>query len=120
MKPTPRESAAVQRLAECLMECAIAFDEGSAIRWEARNRPATAQLERTIPPNRDPTDQPLLLNAREAAKYLSISTGSLRNKTAPRGPFPVVRIGSAVRYPLAGLKEAVNKMQSKPREESVP
>jgi excisionase family DNA binding protein len=54
-----------------------------------------------------PNTQPrLLLTTQEAAQALAVSTRTLWNLTAPRGPIPAVRLdGSrAVRYSLAALE----------------
>ena len=53
----------------------------------------------------------LLLDAREAAAALSISTRSLWSITHPRGPVPVVRIGSRVLYSVADLQAAIERMK---------
>jgi len=44
---------------------------------------------------------------------LAVSTKTLFNKTAPRGPIPVVKIGAAVRYRLADL-DAFAASQARP------
>jgi len=46
----------------------------------------------------------LLLNAREAAKALSICPKTLWSMTAPRGDLPSVRIGRRVLYDPADLQ----------------
>lgn len=55
-----------------------------------------------------PISDPLALRPREAAKALSISTRTLWELTAPRGPIPCVRIGQGKRqsvlYPVAELE----------------
>jgi hypothetical protein len=57
-----------------------------------------------------PTDlpAPLALRPREAAKALGISTRTLWQLTAPRGPIPCVRIGPgrrrSVLYPVVKLQ----------------
>jgi hypothetical protein len=58
--------------------------------------------------------RPLLLNARHAAKSLSISVGTLRNLTAPRGPIPVVKIGARVCYAVPDLERAIEALKVKP------
>jgi hypothetical protein len=51
----------------------------------------------------------LLLNAKEAAKALRISTRLLWDLTRPRGPIPCIRLGSRVLYPVAGLSEFITR-----------
>lgn len=50
------------------------------------------------------TPTKLLLSAREAAKALSISEKSLWLYSSPRGPIPVVRLGSRVLYDPRDLR----------------
>lgn len=58
--------------------------------------------------------KPMLLNARQAAKNLSISPGTLFNLTAPRGPIPAVKIGSRVCYAVSDLERAIETLKVKP------
>jgi hypothetical protein len=58
--------------------------------------------------------KPLLLNARQAAKSLSISSGTLWHMTAPRGPIPAVKIGARVCYAVADLERVVETLKVKP------
>ena len=51
-----------------------------------------------------PDTQRILLRPREAAARLSISERQLWAHTQPRGPIPVIRIGSSVRYNDEALK----------------
>jgi predicted DNA-binding transcriptional regulator AlpA len=53
----------------------------------------------------------LLLRPREAAHVLSISERLLWSMTAPRGPIPVVRIGSAVRYSAEAIRDWISARQ---------
>ncbi len=62
----------------------------------------------------------LLLNSKDAAAYLSIGARTLWEMTAPRGPVPVVRLGTAVRYPVADLKALIETMRIMPRKDSLP
>lgn len=57
--------------------------------------------------------KPLLLNARQAAKSLSISSGTLWHITAPRGPIPAVKIGARVCYAVADLERAIETLKVK-------
>ena len=55
-------------------------------------------------PTAKPDEQRILLRPREAAVRLAISERQLWNFTQPRGPIPVIRIGSCVRYSTEALK----------------
>ncbi len=55
-------------------------------------------------PAKTPKPAPLALRPREAAKALGIGVRLLWDQTAPRGPIPCVRLGSAVIYPVALLQ----------------
>ncbi len=68
------------------------------------------------PPRTQASDEarPLLLDARQAAKSLSISKGTLFNLTAPRGPIPAVKIGARVCYAVTDLERAIEKLKVKP------
>lgn len=58
--------------------------------------------------------KPMLLNARQAAKSLSISPGTLFNLTAPRGPIPVVKIGTRTCYAVRDPEAAIARLKVKP------
>jgi excisionase family DNA binding protein len=68
--------------------------------------------------NSPPTVPPLLVDAREAARLLSISPRALWQLTN-QGDMPVIRIGRAVRYDVAALgrwvAEATAKLQKRGR-----
>ena len=55
-----------------------------------------------------PTDFPLALRPRDAAKALGVSPRTLWSLSAPRGPLPCLRIGPGKRqtvlYPVAELQ----------------
>ena len=53
---------------------------------------------------------PLLLDAKAAAKALSISERTLWGLTEPRGPIRCIRIGRAVRYSPGELWEDVARL----------
>ena len=61
--------------------------------------------------------KPLLLNAQQAAKSLSISRGTLFNLTAPRGPIPSVKLGARVCYAVSDLERAVEALKAMPHRE---
>ena len=54
-----------------------------------------------------PTIPQLLLSAREASRALGISERSLWASTQPRGPIPVVRLGSRVLYSVESLRRII-------------
>jgi predicted DNA-binding transcriptional regulator AlpA len=58
------------------------------------------------------------MRARETAKALGISARHLWALTAPRGPIPVIRIGSGKRktvlYPVAELQVWLARQTAKP------
>ena len=51
-----------------------------------------------------PLPSKLLLSLTEAAKALSVCPRTLWSLTKPRGPIPVVRIGTRTLYPVDGLR----------------
>lgn len=59
-----------------------------------------------------PQEQRLLLRPREAAARLGISERLLWQHSAPRGPIPTTRIGSAVRYSPQALEAYIAAQQS--------
>ncbi len=120
MDHTQRELDAARRLTDALLEFGLALAEGhrerAGEREQARRRAQALAEERSIGRGRATAellaaDKRLLLSPLEAAKYLSISRGTLFNKTAPRGPIPAVRIGTLVRYEVSDLKNAVLSMK---------
>jgi hypothetical protein len=56
----------------------------------------------------------LLLNAREAARILSVSERTLWSLSAPRGPIPVVRLpgGRGVRYSTLTLANWIARQEN--------
>lgn len=123
MKITDRESAAARLLAEALIEFLVAHDEGRILRRSGRPREEIAVRVQQIPapvqppaPARDESDHQLL-NAKEAANYLSIGERKLWSMTAPRGPLAVVRLGRSIRYSLADLDAAIQRTRVKPRKD---
>jgi hypothetical protein len=128
MKPTQRESLAVQHLARALLEFVIAHEEGRVARRAERPREEVAvrvehvhpaPKEDAAPPRREAPERGFM-NAKQAAEYLSIGERLLWSMTAPRGPLPSVRLGKAVRYPVGDLEATLQRMRSKPRRESAP
>ncbi|MCA9278202.1 MAG: helix-turn-helix domain-containing protein [Phycisphaeraceae bacterium] len=50
------------------------------------------------------TPEPLAVRPREAAKLLGIGQRTLWALSQPRGDIPTIRVGTAVLYPVEGLK----------------
>jgi len=115
MKPTDDEIATARRLADALLAFMAAVEIGRAQRHASRTPARSEQSDVALAAQspgmtkRGQTNagQRILLTAREAAEALSISSRSLWQMTAPRGPIPVIRIGSSVRYAIEDLAEAV-------------
>ncbi len=62
----------------------------------------------------DPTMPKLLIDARTAAEMLSICEKTLYSMSEPRGPIPVVRLGTkgkAIRYSTAALQRWIEQQQ---------
>src|SRR3972149_4468455 len=59
-----------------------------------------------------PPHEPLAVNSREAARLLAISPRTLWSLTKPRGPIACIRLGRAVRYSLAALREFLDNQQA--------
>ncbi len=124
MKPTDRESAAARYLAEALIEFLVAHDEGRIVRRAKRPKEEIAVRIEQIPAAVQPPPPEQgrsgrdLLNAKEAAKYLSVGERLLWTMSAPRGPLPVVRFGKAIRYAVADLDAAIQRKRIKPRKDS--
>ncbi|MHB1033516.1 MAG: helix-turn-helix domain-containing protein [Pirellulales bacterium] len=69
-----------------------------------------------------PEQQParMLLDAKAAAKTLSVSPRTLWGLSAPRGPIPTIRVARRVLYPVADLQRwiARNRVEGHEVEES--
>ena len=98
MKPTDNEIASARRLADALLAFVSAVEIGMAQR---HNEAPAVQSPETN------SREKLLLTSREAAEALSISGRTLWQMTSPRGPIPVVRIGTSVRYAIEDLAAVV-------------
>jgi len=117
MKPTARETAAAQRLAEAMLEFLSARDEAADIRRrESQERSAPEAAPRLTGWNMLNEEEQArargLLTMREAARTLGISERYLWEISSPRGPVPCVRIRHAVRYDPADLKQAVERFKT--------
>lgn len=108
--PTDRETVAARRLAEAVLEFVLAVDEGRQDRSRAR-RPVEERPGAAAAP---PTTEPALLNVREAAQYLGVSTGTVHNMTAPRGPLPCVKIATRLCYVRRDLKAFIRERTVRP------
>jgi len=86
--PTPREAEAARRRADALIEFLVAVDDGRAERTAPRRLPPPAPAATVKPPDA----LPALLTILEAAEYLGVSPGTVRNMSAPTGPLPSVKI----------------------------
>ena len=65
----------------------------------------------------EPTVEPMLLTARQAAKVLSISERTLFSVTKS-GELPAVRIGRSVRYSVDALREYIRRSSEEKCEDS--
>jgi hypothetical protein len=114
-RPTQAESAAVQQLARAILDLLVAVEAGHAARHPPAPTPAVVPHAPSPPPPATtrplaPTQPaPYLLTRLEAAKFLSVSPGTMINRTAPRGRIPSVKIGAAVRYTIDDLKAEVER-----------
>lgn len=63
------------------------------------------------------TQDPILMNTREAARALSISERKLWDLTAPRGPIPSVKLGRSVRYRPEDLRDWAAEAKTEPEGE---
>jgi len=103
---TPRESAAMHRMAESLLELLAAIEDGRVQREAERERDrqrAALATTRMHAPQPGKTE-PLLVDAKEAARQLGIGIRTLHRLSAPRGPIPTVAIASRVLYAASDLK----------------
>jgi hypothetical protein len=112
MTHTKDEVVAAQGLVEALLRFAAAVEAGCQSRAQAR-----APRSEPPPPKRWGANVPLdpppgLLSARDAAKYLGISPGTLWTRSTPRGPLPTVRIGTRLLYARKDLDAAIERMKS--------
>ncbi|MCC6230707.1 MAG: helix-turn-helix domain-containing protein [Phycisphaerales bacterium] len=107
--PTPREIDAARALAQALVECLIAAEEGRALRSvelgvHGQAVPGLGGIGVAAP-------QPLLISAAQAAQRLGVTPRTLRRLSAPSGPIPIVRLGRLVRYAPSDLERAVRALR---------
>jgi len=104
---TPRESAAMHRLAETFIELLAAIEDGRTQREAERERDRQrATLLRVPQPVKT---GPLLVDAKEAARQLGIGSRTLWRLSAPHGPIPTVRLARRVLYAATDLKLIVDE-----------
>jgi hypothetical protein len=117
MESTATEEDAVRHFAAATFGLLKTFRSADNARLVAEVRriarethdPEVARLEN------QQASKPMLLNARQAAKSLSISRGTLHGLTAPRGPIPVVKIGTRVCYAVVDLEQAIETFKVRPK-----
>lgn len=112
--PTPREIDAARALAQALVECLIAAEEGRALRSvelgvhglgaHGLAAPGLGGIGVAAP-------QPLLISAAQAAQRLCVTPRTLRRLSAPSGPIPIVRLGRLIRYAPSDLERAVRALR---------
>ncbi len=96
MTTTLNEEAAARNLGEAFLALLRATREPEASRRDADlRRVVNDALAGGMGATKKRVEsRPLLVTMKEAAKLLSVSEGTLRNYSTPRGPIPVVKIPS--------------------------
>jgi hypothetical protein len=109
------EEEAIRQFARAFVDLlgAIRSAESERITTEIRRLVIKIREADALPSRTGEEQKPLLLTARQAAKSLSISPGTLWNWTVPRGPIPVVKIGARTCYAVRDLEQAIERMKSK-------
>jgi hypothetical protein len=117
---TITEEEAVRQFASATLGLLKTFRSADHSRLVAEIRRVTKEAHEADVANMQAqqTAKPLLLTARQVAKSLSISPGTLYHLTAPRGPIPVVRIGTRTCYAVADLEAAIEQLKVKPAKQS--
>jgi excisionase family DNA binding protein len=121
-----REAAAARKLGEAILELLSAVNESTAERVASTLSPKVTSVSPQQPASspralmlagttRPP--EPILMTQREAAKALGISQRKLWDMTAPRGPIPVVKLGTLVRFAPEDLRRAVLECKVNPATE---
>jgi hypothetical protein len=120
MNKVMTEEEAVRQFASAmlgLLKAVRPVDSNASILAEIRRIATDAkgacEPEIATGPTQNPV-QPLLLNSRQAAKVLSISTRTLFGLSVPRGPIPVVRIGTRTCYAVSDLETAIETLKVRP------
>jgi hypothetical protein len=117
MVPTKREVDAARALGEAILNLLVAHEEESAIRLRQRWMMETPQTPLSSTSRSDqsraatPSAASLLVTSKQAAEMLGVSTRTLCRMTAPKGPLQSVRLGSAVRYDVEDLVNAIASMK---------
>lgn len=112
MAHTKDEIVAAQELVEALLRFAAAVEAGCVSRAQARAPRSEHAEPKRWGANVLLEPPPGLMSALDAAKYLGISSGTLWNWSSPRGPLPVVRIGTRVLYARKDLDCTIERMKS--------
>lgn len=116
MKNIFSEEDAIRQFSSALIELLNALRNADRERLMAEIRTiATAAQQSPSTSSDQQLLKPLLMSARQAAKTLSVSTGTLYNLTAPRGPIPSVKLGARVCYATIDLERAIEMLKVKPR-----
>ena len=119
MNKVMTEEEAVRQFASAmlaLLKAVRPVDANASILAEFRRIAMDAKGARGLEVSSVPTEnvgKPLLLNVRQAAKSLSVSTGTLFNLSAPRGPIPVVKMGARTCYDVRDLEAAIETLKVK-------
>lgn len=113
MEPTINEEEAARQFAAATVSLikAIRFLDSASLVREIRRIVMEAHAADSAGTKTRDEAKPLLLNARQAAKSLSISTGTLHNFSAPRGPIPIVKIGARTCYAVTDIEAAIEKFR---------
>ncbi|MBL8760808.1 MAG: helix-turn-helix domain-containing protein [Phycisphaerae bacterium] len=115
--PTPREIDAARGLAQALVECLIAADEGRALRSAELGGVPGLGFHGLATPGPGGIGvgpaalQPLLISGAQAAQRLGVTPRTLRRLSAPSGPIPIVRLGRLIRYAPSDLERAVRSLR---------
>lgn len=113
MAATVEERDAAHRFGEAFLDLIKSIENARSSRVSAEHRRQTEELSRQLDLRKrtDSLPQPLLVSAKEAASRMAISTGTLWNMTAPRGPLPVVKIGTRRCYAIRDLEAAIERLK---------
>lgn len=116
MEQTMAEEEAVRHFASALLALlnTVRTSESARVTAEIRRCLKEAQDAEAASFRGQDASVPLLLSARQAAKSLAISAGTLWHYTSPRGPIPVVRIGTRTCYAIKDLEAAIDTLKTRP------
>lgn len=122
------EEKSIRHLADSIAQCLKAFRLAELARQESKpivSRQTSNQTSWDAPDEYDENDPwhlkpkrprvpKLLLNKREAAGMLGVSTRTLHNLTAPRGSIPVVKLSGRVLYAVSDLQAVIEQNKVRP------